>query len=128
MTQEILFNLATLKKLPDQYPMKKSTQEIYAPEMALALENLKRFGLTTISRDMIYEWSTRISEAHSLSTALSLADRLKLLWRTLEKWKTSITVTYNPLRTTTGYIYQGRDLGWVPADESVSPGSEEDRK
>jgi hypothetical protein len=125
MTQEMLFNLATLKNLSDQYPMKKSAQEICASKTALALENLKSFGLTTISRDMICECSTSLSDAHSLSKALSQADHLEHLWRTLEQWKTSIAVTYNPLMTATGYFYQGHDFGWVPADESVSPGAGE---
>jgi hypothetical protein len=47
-----------------------------------------------------------------LPVAQSMKVHLKLLWLIVEQRKVSIAITYNPLMTAVGYIYQDHDIGW----------------
>ena len=89
--------------------MSATAQEERSIKTAFLLQKLKEEGLTHISSSMIQEWYQAL-DLDPLPTAQSLIDRLKFLWRILEEWKVSNAVTYNPLMTACGYIYQGHDF------------------
>jgi hypothetical protein len=78
---------------------------------ASLLQQLKEENLTHVSSSMIQEWYQAL-DPDPLTTAQSLVERLRFLWRILEQWKVSIAVTYNPLMTACVYMYQGHDFGW----------------
>jgi hypothetical protein len=90
--------------------MSATTQEECSIKSASLLKQLKEDGMTHISSSMIQEWYQAL-DPDPLTTAQSLVNRLRFLWRILKQWKVSIAVTYNPLMTACGYIYQGHDFG-----------------
>jgi hypothetical protein len=96
--------------------MSFAAQDECATKTVSLLLQLKDEDLTHITSSMIQDWATQDLDLHSIPTAQILVDHLRFLWRILQQWKVSISVTYNPLMTACGYIYQGHDFGWKSVD------------
>jgi hypothetical protein len=79
------------------------------------LQQLKSAGLHNITDAFIQEWCIPLPP-NLTDAAQDLVQRLTLLYTLLENWKVSLAITYNPLMTAMGYIYQGHNFGWKPQD------------
>jgi hypothetical protein len=109
--------MSTTQDMPDlQNDSASAVLKTCQQDSTIILRWLRAEGFTQLETPVLPNYEDTIKRNPEpglyLPLARSLALHLKLLWSIVEQRLVSIAVTYNPLMTAVGYIYQGHDIGW----------------